>query len=847
MNVLPGDKVDRLYEHWTRDPAVRDQFSSVRVTSPRQAAITPLPNGIDAGLADILAAMGISALYAHQAEAFARIKAGQNVVISTGTASGKTLCYNLPVLDTILSTRSASALYIYPTKALAQDQQQKLLAFAEAAAPSTRNRLPASAIYDGDTPTHSRKQIREKAGIILTNPDMLHAGILPFHMLWERFLEQLKFVVIDEVHYYRGVFGSHIANVLRRLNRLCSFYGATPQFILTSATIANPIQLAESITGQPFVLIDNDGSPKGRKIFAFYNPPIIDEKLGIRKSIYPEAVELGKDLLRNDVQTIMFTKSRRSVELLYRELQSRFGRNVGNISSYRSGYLASDRRRIENDIRENKSKLTVSTNALELGIDIGGLDAILMLGYPGTMAATRQQSGRAGRKQDTSLAVLMASPNPQDQYLVNHPEYFYEKPVENALINPDNLPILLQHLQCSIFELPLKQGENFGSLTFDMIKPILDYLVQIKAVHLSGNQYRWVSSTQPSTTVSLRTAENTRISLSVIEEDHHYLLGDIDYSSALWMVHPQAIYLHEGASYRVEELDLEGSRALLKPLDPDYYTEPMRQTKIELIKLLQEVRMPHGSRYYGEVKVKTRVTGYKMINWETRTVLGMAPLDMPETELITTAVWFAIDREMVDKLKAAGMWNSDDNDYGSIWPNQRKKALERDRYTCQHCGISGDRTPLHVHHIVPYRFNESNSMVNALENLITLCPVCHEQAEMKLRIRGGLTGLAYALQNMSTLTLMCDPGDLGSFVEPNSDLADDNAVVLFYDLAAGGIGLSDTFFSKYQEVFDQTEELISQCACLDGCPSCVGPAGENGIGGKQISLAILKALMGRDE
>jgi DEAD/DEAH box helicase domain-containing protein len=466
-----------LLDFWKRDAETAPNLVAWRTLPSRPAQTGPFPDDLPTPIKQTLIAAGIHSLYSHQLEAWTHSRRGENIILSTGTASGKTLAYNLPVFAELLQDPNARALYLFPTKALAQDQLSTLKGFNVEAFEGS-NLTPA--IYDGDTPQSARSAIRKNARVVLSNPDMLHTGILPHHTNWLDFFSNLKIVVIDEAHTYRGVFGSHVANVIRRLKRVADFYGAHPQFILASATIGNPKQLAERLIEEPVHLIDTDGSARGPRHFIIYNPPIVDEALGLRKSSLLEGVRLAQDLLTSNVQSVVFARSRRSVEIILRYLQGDFTpdsslesplmgfESLPNpqsvVRGYRSGYLPTQRREIEKGLREGSVKTVVATNALELGIDIGGLGAAILVGYPGTVASARQQAGRAGRGLESAVAVMVASATPLDQFLAHHPEYFFERSPEQALVNPDHLLILLEHLRCAMFELPFQKGEGFGSL-----------------------------------------------------------------------------------------------------------------------------------------------------------------------------------------------------------------------------------------------------------------------------------------------------------------------------------------------------------------------------------------------
>jgi DEAD/DEAH box helicase domain-containing protein len=763
-------------------------------------------------------------------------------VIATGTASGKTLGYNLPVLDRLLRDPEARALYIFPTKALAQDQ----LAALHELLP--RSEGPSAAIYDGDTPQRARRGIRNQAQLVLTNPDMLHVGILPHHTNWPDFFQRLQFIVIDELHTYRGVFGSHVANVLRRLGRVARFYGMEPQFCLTSATIANPVELARGLIEAPVELIDRDGSARGGKSFLIYNPPVIDQHLGIRISALQESVRLAEDLLAKDVQTIIFGRSRRAVELALTYLRQSAGvfmdgsQPEQSIRGYRSGYLPRQRREIERDLRQGKVRTVIATNALELGIDIGGLDAVLLVGYPGSIAATWQQAGRAGRGESTALAVLVASAAPLDQFLAANPDYFFQRSPENALINPDNLLILLDHLRCAAFELPFEKGERFGGVDAGLMDEFLQLLQAEGVLHHSGDKFFWMADQYPAHHISLRSASPQTVNLQSWVDGQAITVGQVDGASANWLVHPEAIYMHEGRIYIVEELDLEAGIAYLEHIAPDYYTVPRRDTTVELIELFEQQAVSGGQKSHGEVQVTSQLTGYRKVRWHTHETLGFGEISLPPTELLTTGYWLDLDEASVENLRESGLWRNDPNKYGPNWDRQRHLARERDNYQCQVCGVPEDERAHDVHHKIPFRQFTSYELANQLDNLVTLCPTCHRRAESAVRVRSGLAGLSFVLGHLAPLFLMCDSGDLGVASDPKLALSEGRPGVVIYDQVPAGIGFSQRLFELHDKLITQAQALVSACECHDGCPSCVGPGGELGTGGKRETLAILKAL-----
>lgn len=834
-----------LLRSWRQSPQIAANIAAWRTFPARPAQTAPLPPELHPVLARNLKALGIESLYTHQATTWQHVAAGHHPVVVTGTASGKTLCYNLPVLHHLLGDPQARALYLFPTKALAHDQQKGL-----------RQLLPAEssmaiAAYDGDTPTSVRPAIREQARLILSNPDMLHVAVLPHHTRWANFLRHLRFVVIDEMHVYRGVFGSHVANVLRRLQRVARFYGASPQFILTSATIANPVELAEKLIEASPALVDNDGAARGAKHFLLYNPPVIDADLGLRRSALQEGVRLSQEFLQQGIQTIIFGRTRRTVELMLTTLRHAHPRQALDpegegelIRAYRSGYLSRQRRDIEEGLQQGRVRAVVATSALELGIDIGSLGAAIMVGYPGTIAGAWQQAGRAGRQQEAAIALLIASANPLDQFLAHHPNYFFERTPEQALINPDNLLILLQHLRCAAFELPFAIGEPFGRVAAGQVAEFLEFLQASGDLHYSGLQYFWMADRYPAEKVSLRSASPQTVLLQTGSEAEKWTtIGEVDLASAFWLVHPQAIYLHEGEAYLVDALDLEHYVARLQPTGVDYYTEPKRETTVELVTLLDQAPVRGGDKNYGEIRVTTQIVGYHKIQWFSHERLGEGEVELPPNELFTTGYWLSLAPETVERLREQGVWTNDPNNYGPNWDKQRNEARARDGYRCQICGAPEQGRSHDVHHKTPFRQFASYQQANQLANLVTLCRPCHRRAEAAVQMRSGLSGLATVLGHLAPLFLMCDPHDLGVHADPQSPLAEGRPAVTIYERIPAGIGFSEQLFGLHDRLMAHALELVTTCPCPEGCPSCVGPAGEAGQGGKRETEAILKLLI----
>jgi len=600
----------------------------------RPGEYAPFPEGVEDRLRQALIEQGIGQLYSHQAEAFRLIWAGKNLVIVTPTASGKTLCYNLPVLNRLLEDPEARAMYLFPTKALAEDQLHELQAAVDAMGSPIR-----AFTYDGDTPQDARKAIRERAHVVLTNPDMLHSGILPHHTRWAKAFENLRYFVIDELHYYRGVYGSHLANLIRRLKRICAFYGSSPQFICCSATIANPRELAESLTEERFELMAHSGAPVGEKYFIFYNPPVVNRELGIRRSYLNEAKRVAIEFVERGQQTLVFANSRLATEVLVTYLKDALaGRGPAQqeaVRGYRGGYLPRERREIERHLRDGGIRCVVATNALELGIDIGGLDAAVLAGYPGTIASTWQRAGRAGRRQATSAAVLVASSAPLDQYVVEHPDYFFGRSVEEAHINPNNLEILINHLKCAAFELPIRDGETFGPHpTGDLCR----FLEELGLLHHSAGAWHWTSDTYPADAISLRAV--TSDNFVVIDETAApQVIAEVDFPSALTTLHEKAIYLHEARQYQVERFDYQGRKAYVRRVECDYFTDAIDYSQVKVLEEFESAPVGEARAAHGEVRVNRQIVGFKKVKFYTMENVGAGHLSMPEQEMHTTAFW----------------------------------------------------------------------------------------------------------------------------------------------------------------------------------------------------------------
>jgi DEAD/DEAH box helicase domain-containing protein len=755
-------------------------LTAIRHFPAREAQWAEFPEWAHADLRAAYTGKGIRQLYSHQAAAAEAVHAGKNIVVVTPTASGKTLCYNLPILNAILESSDSRALYLFPTKALAQDQLAELHDLNQ----RLENRFGVFT-YDGDTPSDARKAIREKGHIVLTNPDMLHTGILPHHTRWTRLFENLRYIVVDELHTYRGVFGSHLCNVFRRLRRIARFYGREPQFICSSATIANPGELASGLLEADVEVLNANGAPAAEKTFIFYNPPVVNRALGIRRSYINESARVAQEFLKHELQTIVFANSRLHTELLLTYLQQANPHGPGKpeaIRGYRGGYLPNERREIERGLRDARIRGVVSTSALELGIDVGSLDAVVMAGYPGTIAGTWQRAGRAGRRSGSSCAVLVASSAPLDQFMVRDPDYFFGSTPEHAFIQPDNLEILLNHLKCAAFELPIAPEERFGDVD---VPDLCARLAEAGFLYQAGGHYHWTHEAYPADTVSLRSVTSDNFVIIDITGEPN-VIGEVDFSSALTTVHEKAIYLHGGEQYHVEHLDFKERKAYVKRVDVDYYTDAIRYTQVRVLEIAATAHDSDSSHSHGDVLVRSQVVGFKKIKFFTNENVGAGKLELPENEMHTTSYWITLERPLLESL--------------------------------------------------PFSISERQS---------------------------GMFGLLHALESVATLLLMCDGRDLGTAIgerppdttvveafspERMEEMAGPNAKEFFepnlylFDAYPGGIGFSEPLFRAHELLVRKTRELIRACECDQGCPSCVGPAGDMAPRTKEAALAILDRL-----
>ncbi len=642
-------------QHLKNSPDFMQNVTSWSVMPSREARYGVFPDSLEPGVLAALRSRGIERPYIHQARAIETALAGKDFVVVTPTASGKTLCYNVPVLDAILKDEAARALYLFPTKALSSDQAAELYSMIE-----TIDCPIKAYTYDGDTPASARTAIRQAGHVVVTNPDMLHQGILPHHAKWIKLFENLKYVVIDEIHAYRGVFGSNLANVIRRLKRICAFYGSDPVFICCSATIKNPKELAERMTGKPMVLLDENGAPAGERHVIFYNPPVVNAQLGIRAGSIPETRKIASSLLRAGVQSIVFARSRLTVEVLVRYLKDMVRDplgNAGKVRGYRGGYLPTQRREIERELRAGNVMSVVSTNALELGIDIGQLDACVLCGYPGTIASTWQQAGRAGRRGSVSLLIVVASSGPLDQYIIQHPEYFFDQSPECALINPDNLYILLNHVKCAAYELPFAEDERFAEL--EETPELLAYLEDASILRRVSGRYYWMAEEFPQAGINLRSASDQNfLIVDISDPKKHRVIGEMDRFTVPMLLHQYAIYMHEGRQFQVEKLDFDDKKAYVREVNVGYYTDADLTTSLKVLDEFDSDASGAIVRARGEVLVSSIVTLFKKIRFDTHENLGWGPVTLPELEMQTTACWWTLPESLESEFEKEPLKNA---------------------------------------------------------------------------------------------------------------------------------------------------------------------------------------------
>jgi DEAD/DEAH box helicase domain-containing protein len=778
--------VDAVIAAWRASGSVRQCFSAEQSFLPREARFAPFPASVSKNLFDALGAQGVDRLYTHQAEAIDAALARKSVVIATPTASGKSLCFHVPVLEAMLADPSATALYVYPTKALSRDQEislGELLTSAKVGAPAT--------VFDGDTPNDARRAARERCRIVLTNPDMLHAGILPTHARWARFFQGLRYVVFDELHMYRGVFGSHLAHVIARLKRVARFHGAEPTFIGATATIGNPREHAARLFGlvpEAVTLVDESGAPRAPREVYVYNPPVVNEELGIRASTLKQSVALAADLVRAHVSTIVFGPSRNSVEVMLKYLRERVGDEVppDAIMGYRGGYLPETRRRVEAGLRNGEILGVVATNALELGIDIGDLDAVICAGYPGSVAGTWQRFGRAGRRGSRSIAVLVCSSDPLDQFLAREPGYVLDARAEEARIDPANTEILVQHLKCAAFEAPFEvapvdakaggAAEGYLGLDASGTRDALDYLARHGLIHESGGRHYWAGEAFPASNVSLRSVGWDNF--VIVDLVNGKSIAELDFRATHTMLHEQAIYQHDAEQFQVERLDFDNHKAFVRKVAPDYFTTALTYRTVAVIEERELGTFGPARIGFGDVKVVEKVTGYKKIKFFTHENAGYGEVNLPELQMHTTSFWLTLPERVVAS------------------------------------------------------FGEPRALVV-----------------------GALRGVGQALEAVSALALMCDPRDLGRTlgdgegdeVAPGRDpfakrTGGFDPTLFLFDSIPGGVGLAERIFERSAELFERTHALIAGCGCRTGCPACVGPSDGDGTE-KRLALKLLGALI----
>ena len=753
--------VDAVLDQWRRDRRVWHNIVLDQDLPPREPHLVDMPEDVPDGLRKALAARGITRLFSHQAQALELARAGHDVVVATPTASGKSLCFNLPVAEALAADSSARALYLFPTKALSRDQEQALRKLLGDAG------IDRGAVtYDGDTPGDARRAARDKSAVILTNPDMLHAGILPHHTNWARLWSNLRYVVLDELHTYRGVMGSHLANVLRRLHRVAAFHGSNPTFLFASATIGNPREHASTMLGRDVDLVSESGAPAGPRQLVLYNPPVVNAELGIRQSYIKAAVRLTTDLVRAQVPTLVFAQSRNNVEVILKYLRDQLiddRIHPDAIQGYRGGYLPKTRRAIEEGLRQGSVACVVATNALELGIDIGMLDAVVCAGYPGNVAALWQRFGRAGRRGDRSLAVLVTSSASLDQYFALHPSDLVGAPIEHARIDPDNVEILIQHLKCAAFELPFHEGDPFREVPADAVGDALHYLADNEVLHPvaseRGTTFHWSEETYPANHVSLRNAGWDNFVIIDVHAGQN--IAELDWRAAHTMLHEQAIYQQDGSQYQVERLDFENHKAFVRPVEPDYFTTAMTHTRISVIHRDEDEKLSWGRmRSFlcgtGDVSVVEKVVGYKKIKFHTHENVGYGEVRLPEIQMHTTSFWLTVPEEILGQLK------------------------------------------------VP-----RPALIDAVRGL---SKTLHTVATVGLMIDPRDLGRTVGDGGDGGLPPTKTGG--GDFFAPT---------VFLYDHVPGGVGLASRLYEERQALVVRARTLVEACPCEAGCPACIGP------------------------
>jgi DEAD/DEAH box helicase domain-containing protein len=739
------------------------------------------PDELDPSLRLALERRGISRLYSHQREAWDAVHAGHDVVVVTPTASGKTLCYNLPVLHAARS-QQAKALYLFPTKALAQDQVAELNELNRAGELGVR-----AYTFDGDTPGDARKAVRTRGDIVVTNPDMLHQAILPHHTKWAQFFESLRHVVIDEVHNYRGVFGSHVANVIRRLRRICAFYGVSPRFVLCSATIGNPKEHAEALLGGPVHAITESGAPTGAKHLLLWNPPVINPDLGIRASNRSQTTRIARAAIRAGYKTIVFAQSRLMVEVLTKYLKDVFDhdpRRPARVHAYRGGYLPEERRATERKLRAGEIDCVVSTSALELGVDIGSLDVCILNGYPGSVAATWQRLGRAGRRKQAALGVLVASSDPLDQYVVRHPEFFFDASPEHARIAPDQLLILLDHVRCAAFELPFRDGDRFGHAD---PRALLEFLAEQGVLHGDAGQWHWIADAYPANAVSLRSVADGNFVVVDRTDGQQAIIAEVDYSAAAETLYEGAIYMVQSRPWQVEKLDWVGRKAYVTRTNVDYYTDAIEYQKLKVLERFDGERAAAADAGHGEVHLVRRVTGYKKIRYYTHENIGYGPVNLPDREMHTSALWWQVDEAALERA------------FDSRWA-----ALD---------GFLGAAYALHT---------------------VAVLAAMAEPRDLGKAVGSG-AGEWNAVVDARGRGQLRDASDRE--IQPEM-LARFAPTVFLYDNYPGGTGFSEPLFGQRRRLVADARDLVARCDCAHGCPACIGPV----LGSDETDARAPKAL-----
>ena len=787
------NKVENILKKTKR---INDNIEFTYEVKGKDGIFSPFPENLNSKIKEALQQKNISQLYSHQAESWELANQGKNYAVVTPTASGKTLTYNLPVLEEIIKDKSSKAMYIFPTKALSQDQMTELHELITLIEEDIK-----VFTFDGDTPADARKAIRKVGNIVVTNPDMLHQGIMPHHTKWMQFFQNLKFVVIDEMHIYRGVFGSHLTNVIRRLKRICKFYRSNPQFIFCSATIANPGRHAERLLEDKVHLIKESGAPISPKKIIFYNPPVVNIELGIRASYVKETKRIANTLIKNDIQTIVFALSRLNVEVLTKYLKDSFESNRESmnkpecIAGYRGGYLPNRRRAIEKGVKNGEIKGIISTNALELGIDIGSLDAAVLAGYPGTISSTWQQIGRAGRRGKTALGIFIARSHPVDQFLMKYPEYFFSSSPEHARINPDNLMILVDHIKCATFEIPFDEGEKFGGVKWDDLEEILKFLSEGGILNKSGNRYFWSEDVYPAADVNLRQIPKGNF-VVVNTDKNNKIIAQVDYSAAAMTIYPEAIYMESGQQYIVDELDWSGRKAYVRKTDSDYYTDSIDYTNVKVLSDDEHRKSKQVDIFTGEVQVVTRVIGYKKIKFYTNENAGYGKINLPDLEMATTSYWFTIPQYVIETL-----------------PYSRSDCID---------GIMGISKALHTIAAIKI-MSEHRDIHDSVGDKSS-----EWFAMNKITERG-----IYTPATKDTPSMKLNPEELVNF----------QPTIFLYDNYPGGIGFTPLLFDSHEELLENTLRLLQNCECKNGCPSCVGPSKEVGMNSKKIAIDILKLIV----